>query len=479
MDGVEALVGQVGARTLTAPDGTSRALRRNVSRDGSPLGLLVRLLLLGEPIESTAIAGVLPDAVAPLLERSGGTVRAAYDVWPYGDESHDWWVVSDRTDPTGRPLRPDHVLGIGGAATTLAQLTPRRPVGRALDVGTGCGVQSLHLATHAEQVTATDLVPRALRLAATSAALSGITLELLEGDLVSPVEDREFDLVVCNPPFVLGPASRYAYRDSAAASAAAAAGVADGTTGDPGDGFCRHVVQSCAGVLAVGGVAQVLANWLHVRGEDWRDRVSAWVADLGCDAWIVERELVDPIDYVRTWTSDAGESADADLAGRWLDWFTERRVEAVGFGWVTLRRGGSPHRVAVEQVLHPVEQPLGSEIAGWLDRTEWLRDTDDSTLLSHRFSRHPAVRLDTASYPAAGGGWSPAAQALTVDAGFRWSLPTDELAAALVAGCDGSRPLSALVAVLSLVAPETSPGDVEAAACGLVRGLVDRGVLVP
>ena len=90
------------------------------------------------------------------------------DIRPYASDDGDFWVVSDLTpnlDTVVNPMRPDFVLGVSAASTTLAQLTIRRPVGRALDLGTGCGVQSLHLAGHAEQVVATDLNPRAIMLA--------------------------------------------------------------------------------------------------------------------------------------------------------------------------------------------------------------------------------------------------------------------------------------------------------------------------
>ena len=74
-------------------------------------------------------------------------MRAACDLRPYADEQHGWWLASDLTEAaTSEPLPPDHVLGIGGASTTLASWTPRPPVGTALDLGTGCGVQALHLA---------------------------------------------------------------------------------------------------------------------------------------------------------------------------------------------------------------------------------------------------------------------------------------------------------------------------------------------
>ena len=85
------------------------------------------------------------------LEHSGGEVAALVDCRPYAADDRDLWVLSDLTPGLdGSPIRvgADHVLGISPASTSLAQLTLRRPVGRALDLGTGCGVQALHLAQH-------------------------------------------------------------------------------------------------------------------------------------------------------------------------------------------------------------------------------------------------------------------------------------------------------------------------------------------
>ena len=48
----------------------------------------------------------------------------------------------------------------------------RNPRGRALDLGAGCGIQSVHLATHVDQVVATDLNPRACAMTALTAALN-------------------------------------------------------------------------------------------------------------------------------------------------------------------------------------------------------------------------------------------------------------------------------------------------------------------
>ena len=422
--------------------------------------------MLGESLPVGDVAAALPlDAATPLLDRDGDDVRSRFDLAPYGDETHDWFVVSDRTDLRGRPTRADHVLGIGTASTTLAQLTVRSPADRALDIGTGCGVQALHLTTHSRRVVATDAVPRALMLAATTFALSGVDVSLVASDLDDAVKPERFDRVVCNPPFVVGPAARFAYRDGA------------GQRDDAPDGMSRRAVQASAAALAPGGVAHVLANWAHVGGEDWRDRVAGWVGGLGCDAWLLERDVQDPASYVDTWLADAGEGDDRDAAERWLRWLAAQRVEGVGLGWVLLRRTDGAPRIAVEELRQPVEQPLGPHLAGWLDRTDWLRAATDDDLLATPLRAAPGVRLDQASVPGPDG-WAEAGRLLGVDGGFGWRLPCDDPTAALVGACDGARALAAVVAVLELTTGVPA-GELRPAVCATVRGLVDRGILLP
>ena len=103
-------------------------------------------------------------AAGLVVEGPDGRVRGAVDLSPYeADEPGRMWIASDLTALQRRgPLPPEHVLGVGRASLTLAGATQRRPVARALDVGVGCGIQTLHLLAHADHVTATDLSERAL-----------------------------------------------------------------------------------------------------------------------------------------------------------------------------------------------------------------------------------------------------------------------------------------------------------------------------
>ena len=421
---------------------------------GSALETLIRMFLLGTTEPTAAVTAAMP--VCDLLERDGEGFRAAIDLRPY----EQWWVVADLgTDVRPGPVRPDHVLGVGPASLTLAEATIRRPVGTALDLGTGCGVQALHLSGHAGRVTGTDVLPRALALARLTARLNGLDWELLEGDLLEPVAGRRFDLVVSNPPFIVGPGDGgFAYRDSGLA----------------GDEVCRRLIRGAPDLLADGGWCQLLANWEHRAGEPWEDRLAGWLDGLDCDAWVWQRELADPAQYAALWLADAGERGSPEYERRysdWLDWFDAERIEAVGFGLVTLHRSGADtSTVRIEEVTQQVEEPAGPHVAAWFDRVDALRDAD---LAAVRFDRAPELQLGQVANPGPDG-WAVVSQRLRQPHGLRWSAAVDPAVAALVAGCDGTRPLGELATVLEL-AYGIEPGQVEA----IARGLADRGFLIP
>ncbi|MCB1906647.1 MAG: 50S ribosomal protein L3 N(5)-glutamine methyltransferase [Rhodocyclaceae bacterium] len=76
----------------------------------------------------------------------------------------------------------------------------------ALDLCTGCGclaVLMAHAFPHA-RITAADLSPDALDVAAENVADYGLdgSIELVESDLFAALQGQRFDLIVCNPPYV-------------------------------------------------------------------------------------------------------------------------------------------------------------------------------------------------------------------------------------------------------------------------------------
>lgn len=464
------------ARNETVP------ARRALQGDG-PLETLVRLFLLQRPVPEDTARRALPldaaladgwlVAADPSATTPGGpAVRAAVDIRPYGGpEGEDWWIVSDvgcavggATGIAGR--HEDVVLGVGGASTTLAGLTVRTPVARALDLGTGSGVQALHATRHATHVTATDVNPRALAFTRLTLALSGAPeADLREGSLLDPVADEPgYGLIVSNPPLVISPDSRFEYRDG----------------GMGGDDLCRTLVQQAAEHLTEGGYLQLLANWEHHEGEDWRDRLAAWVPR-GCDAWIVQRDVQDVSQYAELWLRDAGDHTSGRTAyearyDAWLDEFERRGTTAVGFGWITLRATGAEQpSVITEEWPHPVEQPLGEAVRDHFERQDFLRATDDAALLSCHFRLADEVVQEQVGLP---GAEDPEHVVLRQNRGMRRATQVDTVGAGFAGVCDGSLPagriLDAIAQLLGEDAVRLRDRTPQA-----IRLLVEQGFLEP
>ena len=204
---------------------------------GEPFAGLVRLFLLGlslDVAEAEAALGSIgrePLEQAGLLEEVDGDVRATVKIVPHGD----LLIASDR-DADG-PTGSGWVAGLHPPSVTLAKLTVRREVRRALDVCTGNGIQALLASRHAETVVATDINPRALEIAALNCSLNGSSnVELRQGSYFEPAGNERFDVITCNPPYVISPESTYVYRDS----------------GLPGDTVSRLAVQEAARALSGG-----------------------------------------------------------------------------------------------------------------------------------------------------------------------------------------------------------------------------------
>ncbi|WP_439331702.1 DUF7059 domain-containing protein [Nocardioides silvaticus] len=470
----DAVAGLLGAEAHAAlsRNETTPALGRTT--DGSPLATLVRLFLLQQPVPAVDAERALPGLVGRLaaegmVAESAGEVAALLDCRPYGTDdpsagsgTGDLWVVSDLTPALdGRPqqVTGDHVLGISPASTSLAQLTLREDVGSALDLGTGCGVQALHLAGHADRVVATDINPRALDLARFNAELNevGDRVDVRDGSFFEPVAGERFDLIATNPPFVISPATgsrsdRLVYRDS----------------GMPGDQVVEHVVRTAPQHLADGGWCQVLANWAIVGDRPWDERLAGWLPD-DCDALVVQREVIDPSAYVELWLKDSGHhpavgaGTIADYVARydaWLSWLKDQGVTGIGFGWINLHRTGATgsagstssarHRELVDWP-YDVEQPIAPAIAEWAQARAAVVDPSSTLVV------RPDVRQETVG-PV--GAEDPATILLRQQRGFRRARQVDTVVAAVVGACDGELPvgaiLDAVAQLLGLDPAETS-----------------------
>lgn len=102
-------------------------------------------------------------------------------------------------------LRPPGVYPAQRDTWLLAEALKREqlaPGARVLDLGTGSGALAV-LAAHAgARVTAVDISRQALAVTWLNARCRGLRLRVRHGDLVRPVMEERFDLVLSNPPYV-------------------------------------------------------------------------------------------------------------------------------------------------------------------------------------------------------------------------------------------------------------------------------------
>lgn len=377
-------------------------------------------------------------------------------------------------------VAPDFVLGVSPASMTLAELTIRRPVGSALDLGTGCGVQSLHLSRHSHRVVATDVNSRALRLARATMRLNAVdTVDIREGSLFEPIGSQAYDLIVTNPPYVMSPPgsaeARLTYREA----------------GFVADELVRQVVIDGTRHLNPGGTLQVLGNWAQMRGEDWQDRLAGWVRQTGCDAHILRREVLDPYEYIEIWLADAGlagvpgplrrigegmtdPSAYQRAYDVWCDYFDELGIESVGMGWfVVTNAGRDDPAVTIEDWPHPVEQPIGPAWAERIDAVDLSARLSDAEVLGTRWKLAADISQETVGRP---GSEDPEAIVFRQQRGFRRAIRADTALAGVLGACDGELTLGQIVDAVAGIL-DTDPGDVAAETLREVRRLIVDNLL--
>lgn len=356
-------------------------------------------------------------------------------------------------------LDGDFVLGLGGAGRTLIETTPREAVTTAADIGTGCGIQALALALHADTVIATDISERALEFTRLNAKINGISnIETRQGSLLEPLRGQTVDLLVTNPPFVITPQAargQFEYRDG----------------GMPGDQLMRSLVRDIPHHLSDGGQAAMLGNW-EVSQPDAEAGPSAWhkaaqdeaasadEAAVGSAAagqtslMVIEREQLSPTAYAHTWIRDGGvvrasDKWNADTAA-WLDDFASRGVEQIAFGWVRFKRGAGSEPVVAA---HRVSGPLGANAAGvaaFLDTRmamlEWLAGAEDSEIADTAFVRGSDIVEHRHHTP---GSENPSVIEMAQGTGFGQTLTVDTALAAFIGVADGTMTLRTVAGALA------------------------------
>ncbi|WP_350258079.1 methyltransferase [Scrofimicrobium sp. R131] len=442
VDTVDQLLGPVAGAALAREQRVPALVRlRSVH---TPPAQLTKAFILGERVDLTEALPTLGLAGAQelgLIDQDGSPLM---DLRPHAAElpggNYHWWIASDRCEmQTGRPLQPNHVLGIGPATLSLLRMTVREPVEVALDLGTGCGIQALYLATHAHRVVATEISARACAYTRFNAALNQVQLDVRQGSLFEPVAGEKFDLITSNPPFVITPPSLRTeglleYRDG----------------GMDRDDLVAQVISTGPNLLRPGGVMQMLANWEVPHRGSWEDPIRTWLtrSGVGLDAWVVLRDRLDAAQYSELWLRDAG----GNLQGRqrweadyeqWIADFAQAGVDEVAMGFLALRRRS---RDGVELAAELVEEgtfPDGKTVLAALDHVQLAPNWEDLAPV-----RAEDVREERHYQP---GEADPQVIRLTQGAGMGRAIRVGSAMAALAGAADGELTAGQIVSAVAML----------------------------
>jgi hypothetical protein len=286
------------------------------------------------------------------------------------------------------------------------------------------------------------------------------SIETLIGDMFEPVAARLFDRILANPPFFITPSSDVLYCENPLDL----------------DGFCRRVAREGAAHLNEGGFLQMVFEWVEVEGESWQDRLSAWVANTGCDAWIFRFYATSPDSYAHQRTnrrySISPEEATREF-DRLIEYYARHKVQSVLGGLMVLRRRSGTNWVRMEEGRIQPGQHFGDLVMEVFETQDVLQHvTDDDQLLRLRPRLCPQARLDQ-QFTVENRAWACESIKLTLNHALPAEVTLESSVADFLARCDCSRSLGELVLDLAR-SVKADPEQVRQQCCAVVRKLAAR-----
>lgn len=447
------------------------------------LSTLLRLFHFQEPVGTENASKALDPltieelADAGFIRTDGENVRANVLIQPYQD-------LLFAIDQLTRENQPENALmQISGSSLGVAHLMVRRPVRTSLDLGTGCGFLAALLAQHSEHVYAIDLNPTAVKFADFNCRWNGLrNVTCLEGSLTAPVRDQRFDLIVCNPPFMICPvpsvfSSRIRFKHS----------------GQEGDEFCINLAREASQLLNEDGYFQMMFEWLELDGEDWKVKLTKSFSGTDCDVWGMRMCSQTAEMYVREWLADEKEQdwladekqkekekVDTEaLYRQGVRYFHDRKVRSIGTCLLTMRRCSSrPNFLWFDEAPADQSEPYGESVSALFDTRIQMGNSTDAVLLEKKLAVSPDVGIIQKAQLESGT-WEVTESELNRYRGLKYCYTeASPLLLRLVALMDGARTLRQIFELLSHEEHLASP-EVIAKHLPEIRELVWFGFLIP
>ena len=364
-------------------------------RDRGAFGALVQLFVLNVPVPIDLMREALAPLALETAERMGIVAREGKVVRPLVRlVPHDELIIaSDLRLVAGQEAPNDHVPGVHRPTVTLARLTVRTPVKRGLDLGTGNGVEAILMRPHVDHVVGSDVNARAIEFARFNGHLNRAPdIDWRVGSWFERMRGEKFDVIACNPPYVISPATQYIYRDS----------------GMEGDSVSEQVVREVAAHLNEAGFGTITVSWAAEADDEEAKPVRRWVEGTGCDAWILHYRTEDPLTTAKNWNEQ--DAVDPDEYGKvldeWLAYYERLGITGIAYGAVVLRRRTAPRNWVRVDPLPGGRLDVASDhirrVFAAADALQTL--SDDVALLDMRFRVPAALRISRVTAVGSDGG---------------------------------------------------------------------------
>jgi hypothetical protein len=237
-------------------------------------------------------------------------------------------------------------------------------------------------------------------------------------------------------------------------------------------------------VLAEDGFATILVSWIHEPGGSWAAPLREWIADSGCDAWLLHYATVDPLTHATSWNRELAAQDEAAFEAaieRWLAYLGRLGIDAIATGAVILRRrSAGPNWVREDEMPQEGLAPASDHILRVFAAQDRLAGlADERELLADRFELAERARLEQ-SVVLREGEWAVDGITLSLQEGLGFRVAVDRDTAALLACLDGQRSLGEALNEMTSGADASDAvrARIAASAVPVVRTLYEAGFLV-
>jgi hypothetical protein len=190
----------------------------------------------------------------------------------------------------------------------------------------------------------------------------------------------------------------------------------------------------------------------------------------------------DPTAYAAIWTRNRDREAYTAALDRWVSYFEDLHLRAIGLGAVVLRKSAAAAAdaeapwVRADHLPDNVNAAAGSQIERLFAAEDRLAALDDAALLGQRFQvTDDHLLLQTLK--AGSGGYVIDSAEVRSPSGLPFRGVVDEYSTLLLTRCDGSRTLAAIAGDIA-AARDLDAAKFTAACAGIARRLIASGFLV-